>query len=355
MIFDRPLFLYAILLIIPASLIIMANYKKIIKTVGFAQKNYFKHSFSYRTIKIRIVLRVLSWSLAWIFLCIAISGPYFGKKNMIVQKNSQAISFVFDISYSMMTQDLLLQNKQISRLEAARLYAVDLLSQLEGSAVSVVLTKGESILTVPLTDDFNIIYSLLENLSPLLISSKGSNLASGLDIALNSFPPQTASTNCIVFFTDGEETTQNFLDETLKTLEHGVNVVVIGFGDVIETEIITGNGKSVKSALQEEKLKSIQNQIVQKNSREKTRAEFLYVNSYEKSSAMQALKLMQPLFLFDGERQATVSIYDTKSAEQHHFFLLLAVIFFIIGLIINQFAGFSKNIMLLLFFPFFFN
>ncbi|MGL4982080.1 MAG: VWA domain-containing protein [Treponemataceae bacterium] len=355
--FDRPFFLYGILLIFPAIVIIIANYKNFAKNLGSFYTNRFHLSFAYKNIQIKLVFRIVCWSLAWIFLCIASSGPYFGKKNVLVQKTSSSVSFIFDISYSMMAQDVILKGENITRLEAARRYAFDLLSRMQGTALSVVLTKGESILTIPLTDDFNIVYSLLEKLSPQLISSAGSNLSSGFDLAINSFPSQAASTNCIVFFTDGQETTQSLFDSTLKALEYGINVVIIGFGSTEETDVLSGNGTIVKSALQEASLKNIQSLIEEKHARDKTLGSFLYVNSLERSSAVQAIKMMQPFLAAQSNKAdilATVSAYDSKPAERHHTFLLLSLLFFLLGLFIYQFAGFVKNSFFLIIFSVFF-
>ena len=96
-------------------------------------------------------------------------------------------------------------------------YADRLLDNIPNTSVSVVLAKGDGVVAVPLTEDMESVRSILTALSPTLMTSQGSSLGKGIDAAISSFPSQSAQSDYIWLFTDGEET-----DSSLQTsLAHG--------------------------------------------------------------------------------------------------------------------------------------
>ena len=61
-------------------------------------------------------------------MIIAFAGPYWGTEVVQVQKTGNAVSFVFDISWSMTAQDVLCEDSSyITRLDGAKLLAIYLL------------------------------------------------------------------------------------------------------------------------------------------------------------------------------------------------------------------------------------
>ena len=133
-------------------------------------------------------------------LVIAIAQPFYGSRTVPVQKNGSAVALIFDISYSMNAKDMPMDS---TRLGYAAAYAYQLLDKMENIPVSVILTKGISITAIPQTNDYNSIFSLLQKLSPNLISAPGSDIASGIDCALQTFLAKTAQTSAIILFTKG--------------------------------------------------------------------------------------------------------------------------------------------------------
>ena len=128
---------------------------------------------------------------------------------------------VFDIAYSMEAQDA---PESMTRLEAAANYAKEILKKIPDVRVSVVLSKGKGTIAIPLTEDFQSIYNLLDSLSPKMMTAEGSNLGNGILTAISSFPEQSSEAGFIWLFTDGEETEtslQNALNEFNKKNSEG--------------------------------------------------------------------------------------------------------------------------------------
>ena len=74
------------------------------------------------------------------------------------------------------------------------------------------MAKGDGVVAVPLTEDKIMIESLLEVISPNLMTVPGTSLGKGILKAKESFPSSYGAAGRIWVFTDGEET-----DGQLKT------------------------------------------------------------------------------------------------------------------------------------------
>ena len=127
---------------------------------------------------------------------------------MPVERSGNALCFVFDISYSMTAEDVFIKKEKLSRLDASKRIALSLSERINGASAAVVLAKGGGILALPLTEDYNALENLISVLSPAMFSASGSNIASGIERALDAFPPQSARNSFIVVFTEDRKSTR---------------------------------------------------------------------------------------------------------------------------------------------------
>ncbi len=357
---ERPAALLAILALIPVLIYCAAVYKK---TFLALSKSYEKNSsFDLKKIKTRIFARIFLRCLAWCALVLAYSGISWGAISTPVQKNGSAISLVFDISYSMTARDM--QGK-FSRLEASKSYARALLERLEGSAVSVVLAKGSGVLAIPLTEDFNAVFNLIETLSPAMVSSAGSDLGEGVNAALKSFP-RNGSKECVIWlFTDGDETSSSLASALNAALRQGVSVVIVGFGSESEIEIVSGDGETpVKTALRSEKIRKIVDEANKKNFGEQgfrffKGASAKFVDASKPGSATALLSSANNFLAknnFDASQENISLSYEMRPYPRHGFFILLAIVFFAVSFFASEFnlSSFKEMIAIsILAFPFF--
>lgn len=264
------------------------------------------------------------------FLILAAAKISWGVDLVPVQKTGTAISFVFDVSYSMEAKD---GPNGISRLESSSFFAEELLSRLKGKSVSVVLAKGEGVVAVPLTEDFETVENLIANLSPRLMSAEGTSLGGGLRAALSSFPEQSAAANYIWLFTDCEETDSSLQAAISECAKFGVGVAIIGFGSERESEIFAGDGKTkIKTALRSGDVEKILGAVREKfflqnkNSAE----QILYVDAGEVGSATKLLKMIKPV-----SEEFGVS-YEVQNVSHSDFFILLSAIFFMASFVLGE-------------------
>ncbi len=340
---ERPWALYGLLLLIPAIIYTAVVNKKVFASL-FTTRETNSHD-EIKLIKTRIRLRIAFRSAAWCMLIFAFSGISWGTVATPVQRNGKAVSMVFDISYSMTARDC---PNYLTRLEAASMYASDLLDYTEGIPVSAVLAKGSGITAVPLTEDTESLRGLLSLLSPKMMSSAGSNLGEGILTALKSFPRTMSNSPVIWLFTDGEENGGALLSALNTALRQGVSVVIIGFGGERETEIVAGDEKTtVKTALRSEKIRQAVNSANKKNFGGQGFKFFkgAYAKFIDATEIGSAYSVLSSIRKDSGTDEVTMS-YEVQAVNRHHFFMILALLFFILSFIVSQFSprGFREFI-----------
>lgn len=326
MIFDKPVFGLLIFLIIPAFLMLI----KRLKGLNVLPKSFFKNS---SRIKKRIITSFFFNALAWICLCIALTSPYFGQKQVSVQKTGMALSVLLDISHSMETKDFPVNNH--SRLYASTEFAKTILKKLpENVPISVVIVKGEGQIAVPLTEDRRAVENFLKIASPQLISTPGSNPAGGILRAAESFPHSIGMSSTILFFTDAEELSGDLYNALLTTVKSGIKIIIVGMGDKNEKEIVTGDGGKAMSALREDALLEKIERVNNINRRSNIQPQVFYVNGGDSSALSRVFNLVLP----QREIHDNATILDTEiqSIPRFRLFLFLALIFFILGMLFCQ-------------------
>lgn len=339
LIIERPSAFYFLLLLIPVLLFDFKRYRKLLKGLGMTGETVGKKSRIINFSK-RYMGKTICRILAAICLVSSYAGIYWGTKLVPVKKNGNAVAFVFDISYSMQADDAA---GNMTRLDSAARYAQELLEYMDRTSVSVVLTKGEGVVAIPLTEDFTSIQTLLTMLSPKLMTTIGTNLGNGIETAIKSFPEQSSMASRIWVFTDGDEPSSNYIQALEHTVKCGIPLTFIGFGSERETEIVTGDGiTKVKTALRSVQLENTVS-VINKNSISKGRHEPLlnYIDSSEYGSAFE---ILNPLKRTDknGNAEESFVAYEEQPVERKNLFLLLAIIIYIISFILSE-LSFSRK------------
>lgn len=286
--------------------------------------------------KIFLIRNILKF-FAFVFLIIAFLGFSWGTYLVPVQKSSASVSFVFDVSNSMNARDC--QNGK-SRLESAALYASKILSKIQENGktnISVVLAKGDGVNVIPLTEDYEIIYSLLNVMNTSLVSVPGTSLGKGIIAAKNSFSAEISSANKIWLFTDGEETDGQLAAAIEDCIKSGISLSIVGFGSETETEILAGDGKTkIKSALRKEELLETIYSIGKKYPYFINQTKVLYIDAEEKGSAVKLLTQVLPDTQNYGEKSDFMT-YESQKVPRFRVFLIIAILLYMSTFVITEF------------------
>ena len=286
---EKPQVLLFIFAILPAIFFIFFRFRKVTNALQNSSKSV-PVSPLVKSLRFAVTLRTLFLCLAWIFAVLAFSGISFGTKRIPVHKSGNNVTFVFDISYSMLAGDA---PQKITRLDAMKIYASSLLEQLNFSSFSAVLAKGDGFVAIPETEDTALMENLIQNLSPSLVTATGTSLGKGIEAAVNAIPTTSSKSQYIWVFTDGDET-DNLLEKSIETAARfAIPVSIVGFGSENESEITAGDGKTrVKTALRSNKIKEICEKLNKQTYSKllfKNSPTVSYIDSRENSSAWKPL------------------------------------------------------------------
>lgn len=158
-------------------------------------------------------------------LIIAIARPQWGSEVQAVDQQGLQVMVAVDVSQSMLAQDI-----QPSRLDRAKLEIRDLALQLKGDEIGIVPFSGAAFVQVPLTSDYTTALSYLRDAGPGLISRPGTVIGDAIRTATAAFDPKLASQKVLVVMTDGEDVESDPLAAAQEAAEQGVLIYAIGFG-----------------------------------------------------------------------------------------------------------------------------
>ncbi|MBP6431927.1 MAG: VWA domain-containing protein [Ferruginibacter sp.] len=148
--------------------------------------------------------------------------------NQLQQTQGEGIDIVLclDVSGSMTAQDF-----QPNRLEAAKSLAIDFIGKRKTDNIGVVIFAGESFTQCPLTADYAVLQSAVQNIHNGLLDD-GTAIGDGLATSVDRIRKSKAKSKVIILLTDGEnnggDLDPDYAKEVAKAF--AVKVYTIGVG-----------------------------------------------------------------------------------------------------------------------------
>lgn len=158
-------------------------------------------------------------------LTVVLARPQFGSKTETVKRSGVEVIIALDISNSMLAQDV-----EPSRLERAKRLMSRLVDELNNDKVGIILFAGDAYTQLPITSDYISAKMFLESINPSLISKQGTAIGTAINLAMRSFTPQEGVGRTIIIITDGENHEGGTIEATKTAQEKGIQVNVIGVG-----------------------------------------------------------------------------------------------------------------------------
>jgi Ca-activated chloride channel family protein len=164
--------------------------------------------------------------LAIIFIITALARP----QTMFEEQNAEGegldIILCIDVSGSMTAQDL-----TPNRLEAAKKVAIDFVNKRLTDRIGIVIFSGESFTQCPLTTDYRVLVSAIENIRNGLLED-GTAIGSGLGTSVDRLRTSKSKSKVVILLTDGENNGGLIDPETAKEIAKAfqIKVYTIGVG-----------------------------------------------------------------------------------------------------------------------------
>lgn len=161
-------------------------------------------------------------------LAVALMDIRWGKTWREVPQKGIEVMFVLDVSRSMLAEDA-----SPNRLRRAKQQIKDMVDEMAGDRVGLVVFAGETRQQVPLTSHYEDFKQALDSVGPHSVRRGGSRLGDAIAAAANGFISKTNEHKAIMIFTDGEDQESEPV-EVAKQLyaEKGIRIFPVGLGDM---------------------------------------------------------------------------------------------------------------------------
>ena len=221
---ERPLFLY---LIAAVPLLFLARW---LWRFFFNQKlpvAMVKRDFkSSPTALLRFVPEIVLM-LVMSLILLSLARPQ--KSNEKVEQFTEGIDIMLalDISQSMQIEDF-----QPNRLEAAKRMARDFIKGRVQDRIGLVVFSGDAFSLTPLSTDYDLLYSYLDDISFDMIENRGTAIGSALAVSTNRMREAESKSKVCILISDGENTAGNIDPITAAELAAGYSIklytIVVG-------------------------------------------------------------------------------------------------------------------------------
>lgn len=171
------------------------------------------------------------------------------------------IMIALDVSKSMLAQD-----ESPNRLDKAKLFVKNVLSQLQNDQVGLLIFAGKAYLQAPLTNDYQMVNMMLENAHPSQVPHMGTDVSDPIYWANELFNQEEMKYKVLLLITDGEDHNENAIAMAEAAKEKGIVIMTVGLGSVEGAPLMVDaqnqpltdlNGQVVISKLNEQLLQDI--------------------------------------------------------------------------------------------------
>jgi len=154
-------------------------------------------------------------------LLIALARPQ--KSNEKVEQWTEGIDIMLalDISQSMQIEDF-----QPTRLEAAKNVARDFIKGRVQDRIGLVVFAGDAFSLTPLSTDYDLLFSYLDEIRFEMIQNTGTAIGSALAVSTNRMRESTSKSKVCILISDGENTAGNIDPITAAELAAGYGIKV---------------------------------------------------------------------------------------------------------------------------------
>jgi Ca-activated chloride channel family protein len=229
MIFHSPWAFWLILPVLAAALWAFLNRRKKQASLLYSQTSLLasvRPTLRTRLMFLPQALKVLALILA----IVALARPQ--TSDTLMKKNVEGIDIMIalDISDSMLIEDM----KPLNRLESAKETLKNFVNKRSSDRIGVIIFAGESFTLVPLTLDYPLILSRIDEITTAQQAhiKDGTAIGVALANAAGKLKESTAKNRVIIFMTDGENNSGTIDPDTALEVAkgYGLKIYSIGIG-----------------------------------------------------------------------------------------------------------------------------
>lgn len=333
--FENPAYLWLLLLIPVLAVIRLVAYRQRVKRLRKFGDPELVARLMPDVSKLRPTVKFWLAVSALGLMIVMLARPQMGAKISHDSRNGIETIIVLDISNSMLAQDVV-----PSRLDKSKMLVENLVDHFTNDKIGLVVFAGDAFVQLPITTDYVSAKMFLQDISPALIQTQGTDIARAISLSMSSFTQQKGVGKAIILITDGEDHEGGALESAREAKKKGVNVFILGVGSTKGSPIPVGNGEYMKDNIGNTVMTALNEQMC----REVAQAgSGTYIHVDNTSDAQEKLN-NELAKLQKGE---TDSVVYSEYNEQFQAFAILALILLIVEACLLEVKNpFMRNIRL---------
>ena len=180
---------------------------------------------------LRRPLLALVATLVWLLLVLAASRPQWIGEIESLPVTGRDLLLAVDISGSMDTQDMILNNSAVNRLKVVKKVAGEFIQRRHGDRVGLILFGSRAYLQTPLTFDTETTATLLDE-SEIGLAGRETAIGDAIGLAVKRLRDDAAADRVLVLLTDGANTSGEVqpLQAAGFAARDGLTVYTVGVG-----------------------------------------------------------------------------------------------------------------------------
>lgn len=222
---EEPIYFY-LLAMIPAMIVIflLVLWWKKRTQRKFTNLNLL-HKLAPDSSVFKSTLKLIMLLLGITFLIISLANPKMGTKLKTVKREGVDVVFALDVSKSMLAEDI-----APNRLEKAKQIISKIIDNLGSDRVGIIIYAGNSYPLLPITTDHAAANMFLQNASPDMVSSQGTDINGALELAKTFYNNNEQTNRFLVIISDGEDHQEETKQVAQTLTKEGVKIYTIGVG-----------------------------------------------------------------------------------------------------------------------------
>lgn len=172
-------------------------------------------------------LKFVLLNIAFALLVFAAANPQYGTSVGKKERRGTDLVICLDISNSMLAEDL-----KPNRISRAKQSINQLINQLQGDRIGLVVFAGTSFVQLPVTSDYSAAKTFIDVITPEMITTQGTAIGESLQTAFSAFgqDENKKRSRSIVLISDGEDNEEDALKIAKDIAAEGVVINTIGLG-----------------------------------------------------------------------------------------------------------------------------
>jgi Ca-activated chloride channel family protein len=234
--FAHPEYLtYLFILPVVAALIWFIWFLRARQLAGYGEKRTLLRMIPGRS-RVKYWLRGSIILLALAALIIAYANPKIGTKFEEVTRSGIDLIVAVDVSSSMRAEDI-----QPNRISAAKKEVQNLVNNLKGDRIGIIVFAGDGYTQLPLTSDYNAALMLTDVITTGSAPTPGTAIGAAIELARESFKTEEGKYKAMVIITDGENHEDDPVQAATDAAEEGIVIHTIGMGSLEGAPIPEGD------------------------------------------------------------------------------------------------------------------